>query len=219
MKKLLLATLIASTSLPAVSDTLIGGDIEINAWQQHQTFRGNGSNEKNDEIAFTFEASIEHFIPLVPNFKYGNSSVDGDDYKYTKHDFTLYYEIFDNDLLSVDAGIGVSQFSDGSVRVDDTISYWQDFDGPLPHVYLATEVGIPSTPLFLFAKGNGLSYSDNDLLDYSVGVQYELSLVAVDIELQGGYRSQVLEFVGYDDLTIDLDAETSGFFAGVNLDF
>ncbi|MDA7747089.1 TIGR04219 family outer membrane beta-barrel protein [Psychromonas sp.] len=217
MKNILLASLLVSAALPVFSDTLIGGDIEVNAWQQNQTFRGNGHDEDNDEIAYTFEASIEHFIPLVPNVKYGYSGVDGDDYKYTKHDFTLYYEIFDNDILSFDAGVGVSQFSDGSVRVDSI--GWQDFDGPLPHLYLGAEVGIPSTPIFLFAKGSGVTYKDNDMLDYSVGIQYEFSLVAFDIELQGGYRSQTIDLVGYDDLTIDLDAETSGFFAGVNFDF
>lgn len=217
MKKLLLATVVASTSLPVFADTLIGGDVELNAWQQSQTFRGNGTNQTNDEFSYTFEASLEHFIPLIPNFKYGRSSTDGDDYAYNKHDFTLYYEIFDNDLVSIDAGVGVSHFSAGQVRVD-TVG-WQEFDGPLPHLYLATEIGIPSTPLFIFAKGNGVSYKDNDMLDYSFGVQYEIPLVAFDIELQGGYRSQVLDLVGYDDLTIDLDAETSGFFAGVNVDF
>ena len=36
MKKTLIACLIASTPFTAFADTLIGGDIEVNAWQQNQ---------------------------------------------------------------------------------------------------------------------------------------------------------------------------------------
>ena len=117
MKKTLLACLIASTSFSASADFLLGGDIEVNAWQQNQTFRGKWTVQEDDTIAYTFEASLEHFIPLVPNGKIGRSSVEGDYYEYTKTDATLYYEFFDNDLISIDAGVGLTQLTDGSVTI------------------------------------------------------------------------------------------------------
>jgi outer membrane protein len=217
MKKTLLACLITSVSFSASADFLLGGDIEFNAWQQNQTFKGNGSEQEDDRIAYTFEASLEHFIPLIPNPKISRSSVDGDFYKYTKTDFTLYYEFLDNDVISFDAGVGLTQLSEGSVNLTST--GWKDFEGVIPHLYVAAEIGIPATPLFIFAKGTGISYADNEMLDMSAGIQYEIPLGPIDAELQFGYRSQQFNLVGFDSLSIDMNAETSGFFAGVNIDF
>lgn len=218
MKKTLLACLIASTSFSASADFLLGGDIEVNAWQQNQTFRGNGATQEDDNLSYTFEASIEHFVPLIPNAKIGRSSVAGDFYEYTKTDATLYYEFLDNDLISLDAGIGLTQLSDGSVY-NSVQGRDVSFSGVLPHLYAAAEVGIPATPLFIFAKGSGISYADNTMLDTSVGVKFSIPLVLVNLEFQGGYRTQTFDLVGYDDLNIDVDAETSGVFVGVNVDF
>ncbi|TEW45750.1 TIGR04219 family outer membrane beta-barrel protein [Psychromonas algicola] len=217
MKKTLLACLIASTSFSASADFLLGGDIEVNAWQQNQTFRGNGFAQEDDTIAYTFEASLEHFIPLIPNPKISRSSVEGKYYEYTKTDATLYYEFFDNDLISIDAGVGLTQLTDGSVR-DDTLGDL-DFSGVIPHLYAAAEVGIPFTPFFVYAKGTGISYADNEMLDASVGVKFSVPLVLINLEFQGGYRTQTFNLVGYDSLNIAVDAETSGLFAGVNIDF
>ena len=171
MKKTLLACLIASTSFSASADFLLGGDIEVNAWQQNQTFRGNtGLVQEDDTIAYTFEASLEHFIPLVPNGKIGRSSVEGDYYEYTKTDATLYYEFFDNDIISIDAGVGLTQLTDGSVN-DSGVDV--EFSGVIPHLYAAAEVGIPFTPFFVYAKGTGISYADNEML---IAVQNVLNI-------------------------------------------
>lgn len=220
MKKTLLACLIASTSFSASADFLLGGDIEVNAWQQNQTFRGNGTAQEDDTIAYTFEASLEHFIPLIPNPKISRSSVEGKYYEYTKTDATLYYEFLDNDLISIDAGVGLTQLTDGSVTIGTGGSTTtQDFSGVIPHLYAAAEVGIPFTPFFVYAKGTGISYADNEMLDASVGVKFSVPLVLINLEFQGGYRTQTFNLVGYDSLNIAVDAETSGLFAGVNIDF
>jgi len=211
MKKILLASLFAATSFSASADMLVGGDFELNTWVQTQTVGDNGSDTSGN---LTFEGSIEHFIPLVPNLKLAQSIVAGDDLEYTKRDFTLYYEILDNDVASLDLGVGVTQFTDSKVRLLGT---WIDFEGLLPHVYAGTEVGIVGTPFFVFAKGLGLGYDDNYVYDYSVGVQYEIPFYAFDIELQAGYRAQVFDFEDFDD--VSFDAETKGLFAGVNFDF
>ena len=220
MKKTLLACLIASTSFSASADFLLGGDIEVNAWQQNQTFRGNGTEQEDDTISYTFEASLEHFIPLVPNPKIARSSVEGKYYEYTKTDATLYYEFFDYDLISIDAGVGLTQLTNGSVTIGSgAATTTQDFSGVIPHLYAAAEVGIPFTPFFVYAKGTGISYADNEMLDASVGVKFSIPLVLINLEFQGGYRTQTFDLVGYDSLNIAVDAETSGLFAGVNIDF
>lgn len=223
MKKILLATLITSASFAASADMLVGGDVEMNVWQQNQTFTY-GSNEKDggSNTAVTFEGSIEHFIPLVPNAKFAQSSVDGDYLKYTKQDFTLYYEFLDNDLVSLDAGVGLTRLTDGeftakAYALNSSYSLSQEFEGYIPHLYAAAEVGIPGTPVFLFAKGSGIAYEDNNMLDISFGVQYAIPLVAFDLELQGGYRVQRFDLDGFD--SFDINAKTDGVYAGVNIDF
>jgi outer membrane protein len=165
-------------------------------------------------MAFTFEASLEHFIPLIPNIKFAQSSVSGDDLEYTKQDFTLYYEFLDNDIASFDAGVGLSKYSDARVKAG---GFWFDFDGYLPHVYVATEIGIVGTPLFLFGKGSGIAYGNNHMYDASFGVQYEIPMIAFDLEFQGGYRVQRLDV---SEFNVDpINAEIDGLFAGVNIDF
>ena len=57
------------------------------------------------------------------------------------------------------------------------------------------------------------------MMDASVGAQYEIPLVAMDLELQVGYRVQQLRLSSFDTLSVDIDAKTDGFFAGVNIDF
>ncbi len=57
------------------------------------------------------------------------------------------------------------------------------------------------------------------MMDLSAGVKYEIGLGLVGLQLQAGYRSQTFDLEGFDSLTVDLDTEASGFFAGVNLDF
>lgn len=207
MKKSVLALLLATAGFTAHADMLLGGDIEVNAWQQDYSYNGNSDG---DEMTYTLEASLEHPIPLVPNVKFAQSEVDGNRLKYTKQDYTLYYELLDNDLVSLDAGAGLTRLKDGKV---DALA----FDGYVPHLYAAAELGIPATPLFLFAKGSGVSYSDHQMMDMSVGVQYSLGLGLVDVELQAGYRTQTFDLEGFDGLNIDSEAD--GVFAGVNLDF
>lgn len=215
MKKILLASLITSASFSASADMLIGGDVELNLWQQNQRFNGNDSG---DNTSYTFEASVEHFIPLIPNAKFAQSSVDGDTLKYTKQDFTLYYEFLDNDLVSLDAGVGITSLSDGEVYAHDILG-WENFEGSIPHLYGAAEVGILGTPLFIFAKGTGIAYHDNEMLDLSLGVQFAIPMGPFDLELQGGYRTQQFNLDGFDDLSVEINAETKGLFAGVNIDF
>lgn len=210
MKKTLLGLMFALPVFTANADVLLGGDIEVNAW--NQDYQYNDQANGKDKTDYTLEASIEHPIPLIPNVKYARSSADADSYKYTKEDFTLYYEILDNDLVSLDVGAGLTRLSKGELNS-------QSFDGYVPHVYGAAEIGIPGTPLFIFGKGSGVSYSDYDMLDASAGIQYEIGMGLFDIELQVGYRIQTFDLKSFDNLTTDLNTKTSGYYAGVNVDF
>lgn len=221
MNKFLIACLISSTSFSASADFLFGGDIEVNAWQQSQSHNNVLLNEDDEEIAYTFEASFEHFLPLIPNPKVSQSNVDADTFKYTKRDFTLYYEFLDNDILTLDLGIGVTKLFEGSTFRNGS---WKSNNGIVPHVYGLVEIGIPFTPLFVYAKGTAFTYETNDMLDASAGIKYSIPLTVINLEFQAGYRLQRFNLTSEEILTIelqtiDLDSETDGFFAGVNIDF
>lgn len=215
MKKTILAALFLAATGAASADTLLGGDVEMNLWQQSHEF--DGSSISGEDTSVTFEASLEHPIPLIPNLKLGQSGVDNSKYAYTKRDFTFYYEFLDNDAISFDLGVGLTQFADGEV---DVLGSTETFEGFLPHAYGAAKLGIPFTPLSFYAKGNGILYDGNHLMDISVGAQFEIPIFyAFDIELQGGYRIHEISLGTYDDLSVDLETNTSGLFFGVNLDF
>lgn len=209
MNKQILAVLLTASPFAASADVIFGGDVEVNAWEQNYT---DGSQDSGDDVNYSFDASIEHPLPLIPNIKFSQSSVNANTYQYTKQDLTLYYEILDNDLVSLDAGVGITYMSDAEYNS-------QTFDGYLPHVYAAAEVGIPGTPLFVVAKGHGVSYSDHEMYDATAGVQYSVPAGIVDVELQIGYRVQYFRLHNFDTLTSDFDTKTEGFYGGVNVDF
>ncbi|MDH5601954.1 MAG: TIGR04219 family outer membrane beta-barrel protein, partial [Gammaproteobacteria bacterium] len=105
--------------------------------------------------------AIEHPIPLIPNFKYVNTKLtstgtngtasftfDGTSYAgtvnstldLTQSDFIFYYEILDNDAISLDLGLTAKQI-DGKVVVNsDTTT----FSGTIPMLYGAIEIGLPA---------------------------------------------------------------------------
>lgn len=212
MKKLLVALFAATLSTSSMADMLLGGDVELNSWQQKQTFMG---KDGDTDLSLTVEASLEHFVPLVPNIKISQSTIDNDHVAFTKQDYTLYYEILDNGLVSTDIGLGVSHLGEGELKGSSPI----EFEGFVPFVYAAAEVGIPATPLYVFARGHGVSYSDNSMTDVTVGIRYAIPLRVFQFEVQGGYRTQDISLEGFDDLPVDLDASAKGFFVGINLDF
>ncbi|MGD1524190.1 TIGR04219 family outer membrane beta-barrel protein [Vibrio owensii] len=212
MKKLLFALFAVTLSTGAMADMILGGDIELNAWQQkHSSLGKDGDND----LSLTVEASLEHPIPLLPNFKVAQSTIDNEQVSFIKQDYALYYEILDNGLVSTDIGFGVSSFSEGELKGQEPIH----FEGFVPIVYAAAEVGIPATPLYVFARGNGVSYSDSEIIDLTVGVRYAIPLKVFQVELQAGYRTQDIKLKEFDDLPVTLDTSTDGFFLGVNLDF
>ncbi|WP_448550978.1 TIGR04219 family outer membrane beta-barrel protein [Thalassotalea montiporae] len=146
-------------------------------------------------------------------------------------DYTLYYELFDNGLFSFDFGLTARDF-DGDVTLSSQVTSNDSSGNPVsntvegkintseivPMLYASTEVGLMFTGLSLFANGNFLSIDDHTLYDYQLGVNYAVvDNIAIDVNLQAGYRSVKLELDDLDDLYSDL--EFDGVFAGVTVHF
>lgn len=163
------------------------------------------------------------------NFVVGSDVAASFDVSYI--DYTLYYELFDNGLFSFDFGLTARDF-DGDVtlrseftttdanggQVSGTLEGTIETSAIVPMLYASTEVGLMFTGLSLFANGNFLSFDDHTLYDYQLGVNYALvDNIAIDVNLQAGYRSVKLELDDLDDLYSDL--EFDGAFAGIVVHF
>ncbi|CAM4052558.1 TIGR04219 family outer membrane beta-barrel protein [Pseudoalteromonas byunsanensis] len=235
----------------AQADTLLGLYLGAEGWQADNSGnfaeKGNAQSFNFDDKTFTsYYAALEHPVPFVPNIKlrYTELELNGsttlsetfefggkdftvgttaDTFTDLSHtDYTLYYEIFDNDLVSFDFGVNLKQF-DGSIQVSGTAegattTETRDFSGLVPLGYLRAELGLPMTGFSVFAEGSILAIDDSKIQDYQVGVAWQvIGNLAVDVAVRAGYRSMVLELDDVDDISTDIDA--SGPFAGIEVHF
>lgn len=226
----------------AQADTLLGLYLGVDGWQSDNSGSfaqdGNLQSFKFDDETFTsYYAALEHPVPLIPNIKLkytelelnGDTTLDetfsfgGSDYvvgtqvgtvsDLSHVDYILYYEIFDNDLVSIDLGVNAKQF-DGEIVVTGTsqeggqnTTERVDFSGFVPLVYGRAEVGLPLTGLSVFFEGSLLAIDDSKVQDYQAGIAYALlDNLAIDMDIKAGYRSMTLELDDIDDIYTDLDA-------------
>ncbi|WP_305464310.1 TIGR04219 family outer membrane beta-barrel protein [Photobacterium leiognathi] len=209
MKKVMLSVAAAvalASAVPAQADTLLGVKVGADAWFANAKVDGN----KSDDTSGSYYASIEHFIPLVPNFMVRYNNIDTGNVAFEQSDLTAYYEILDNDLVALDLGVTVSKFGSVKLNNDDRFSDWQ------PTLYGNAELGIPATPLTVFAQANAGNFDGTRLFDGQAGVKYTIGLVAADLNIRGGYRMMDYDF---DKAKNTGDVDLDGWFAGVEVDF
>lgn len=202
-----------------------------------------------DEKQGSYFIAFEHPVPFLPNLKVASTTLDttgnaqlteefdfGDQvfstgldadavFDFSYIDYTLYYELFDNDVLSFDIGL-TGRDVDGDVSVTATttttppvtLTGREELSAIIPMLYAATNIGIPGTDWNIFAEGNFLSFDDHTLYDYQAGISYELvDNLAVDVNLTLGYRAVKLELDDLDDLYSNIDFK--GVFAGFVMHF
>lgn len=251
MKKIALAVTLASIlSTNVQADALgiyLGGQIWDN--QASGTF-GDGSSQVDfnlvDEKQNSFFIAFEHPLPLIPNVRIASTSLETQgsttlntefefegetfsqdtnvnaDFNVSYVDYTLYYELFDNDLVSFDIGLTGRDF-DGDVTVSassgaNSQSGSVSVTDIVPMLYARTNVGLPLTGFNLYAQGNFLSIDDHTLYDYEVGVSYELiDNLAIDVNINVGYRAVKLELDDLNDLYTNI--EFDGVFLGTTIHF
>lgn len=189
-----------------------------------------------------FYVALEHPIPLIPNLKIrhnqleinGATSLDSNfsfanqnwlagatvqtTVDLTHTDFTLYYEILDNDLVAIDLGVTAKRV-DGVLAVRDGLQQGElTSDGWIPTLYAHGRFGIPATDLTLYALANAVSVDDNSIRDMEAGVEYRLvENLAVDVNLQLGYRNITIELDDLDGIYSDI--RFKGPYLGVEVHF
>jgi len=242
-----LATVLCAS---AQADTLLGLYIGGHVWaNQAEGSFGEGENDQaafnfDNQNQGSYFVALEHPIPLIPNVKIASTTLDtvggatietnftigGETYTASSKldttfdasyvDYTFYYEIFDNDLLTFDLGLTARDLDSKIGVVEEVTSQSSDLSvsGYLPLLYVNTVIGLPFTGFNVFAEANFLSYDDNSVYDYQIGVSYSvLDNLAVDLDLTLGYRSVKLELNDIDDLYSDLTFD--GVFAGAIVHF
>lgn len=244
-----LAVLGTFAASPVLADTIAGVYVGAQAWKADTTggFADNSAQADfnlDDDTQGSAYIAAEHPIPFVPNVKLihttmdtqGNTDLtadytfDGTTYAadtslYTQVDLTttdiiLYYELFDNDIVSFDVGIN-GKYVDGSLLVQDNDSARSgstDFSGVIPMAYSRVQFGLPFSGLGAYAEGSYLSIDDHTFSDYQVAVTYSfIESLAVDMTLQLGYRDVELDIEDLDDVYADMAYD--GAFLGLELHF
>jgi len=249
-KTILAASVAALMCGSAQADTLLGLYIGGQVWANEASGSfGEGRDnqsvfEFDDKNQGSFYVAFEHPIPLIPNIKIASTTLDtvggtkiassftfGNE-TYTAEstldttldasfvDYTLYYEVFDNDLLTFDFGL-TGRDLDANIDVIEPITQLRgdlDVSGIIPMLYLNTIIGLPFTGLNVFAEANFISYDDQTVYDAQVGVSYALlDNLAVDFDVTLGYRTLKIELNDLDNFYSDLTYD--GFFAGAVVHF
>jgi outer membrane protein len=234
----------------AQADTLLGLYIGGQIWSNDASGSfGEGADnqsafEFDDENQGSFYVAFEHPIPLIPNIKIASTTLDtvggtelSDSFTFGDEtyraettldttldasfvDYTLYYEVFDNDLISFDFGLtGRDLDADINIAAPSLrLESGLDVSGIIPMAYLSTVIGLPFTGLSVFAEANFITYDDQTIYDAQAGVSYAiLDNLAVDLDLTVGYRTMKLELNDLDNFYSDLTYD--GFFAGAVIHF
>jgi len=232
----------------AQADTLLGLYASVDAWSMESSGSFGSSTtgmqdfNLDDDNKVSFSIALEHPVPVLPNFRVRSNdlSSSGDttlnesftyagetfainttvatEFEIQNTDITLYYEVFDNDVVSFDLGL-TGKYLDGEIKVrSDSLSATETFKGIVPMLYGAVQIGVPATGLSFFGELNALSIDDNNIQDYQAGVAYSfVDNLAVDISVRAGYREFSLELDDLDDVFTDWSFD--GPFLGVQAHF
>ncbi|QOL25920.1 TIGR04219 family outer membrane beta-barrel protein [Thalassotalea sp. LPB0316] len=251
MKKALIAASCAALLSTSAQADVLGIYIGGSVWDQKSSGEFGEQNNLVD-FNFTnkkkgsYYIAFEHPIPLIPNVKIATSDLDtsgqtvlDEDFDFqgvsfpagttvdatfdlSFVDYTLYYEILDNGLVSLDLGL-TGRDVDGFAGVVGTIatlseSAEEDFSGIVPMLYGAAKVGLPFTGLSLYGEANLLAFDDHTFYDAQAGIAYELvDNIAVDVNIFLGYRQVSLDIEDVDDLYADINFK--GVYAGAEIHF
>ncbi len=249
-KTFIAMALISATSAPcAFADTILGVYAGAQGWDM-STAGGFADDTTITQFGFDSQtngsiyAALEHPVPFVPNIKINRTVLDtsgsttltssftfdgelftadslvATNIDLTTTDYILYYEIFDNDLVSIDIGIN-GKHVDGTLLVEDaasSLTATQSFSGIVPMGYSRIAFGLPFTGLGVYAEGSYLAIDDSTVSDYQIAITYSfIESLALDLTLQLGYRDTTVELDDLDDTYSDLTFD--GAFAGIEFHF
>lgn len=186
----------------------------------------------SDESQGYLFASLEHFVPIIPNVKLmytkidqsgsGNTNFvfDGDTYSGdVANDFSLktmdliaYYEVLDN-VVSLDIGLNIRKL-DTDFSITSTGNNTTDSVSETVPMLYALVGASPIPDLIISGEISYMAFSGSSVSDITAKIAYTTSFF---VGFEAGYRSQKYEFddVSGNDANLTID----GLFAGAYLKF
>lgn len=245
MKKTLLvgASLMLCMSSVANADTILGAKLGADFWYPSINGGTAQSGQVMPEPDYSssgqgsFWVAVEHPVPLIPNVALRQNvikdkggltganetlnkvNITGDvstKIDLSNTDFILYYEILDNDLVSLDLG-GAYKLFHGSYQISNaTQKASKDIDDGVFMGYANAEIGLPLTGLYAFAEVLA-GINEGQVYDYNFGLGWQFDFLVVDTRLRLGYREFNFDVGNFSGVTSDM--QFKGGFAGLELDF
>lgn len=247
MKKFLTACAISLVAAPAFADVTPLFKVYGGVGQWTAEFSGDLGSTDTDisDLGFDeedntfFYAGFEHPVPLLPNIRIESTSISAtgsatlsSDYEFngttfsesevvdseidlTFTDGTLYWEI-----LLIDFGLTLRQFDAEVSAESQTTSEFREekTDAVLPMLYLASQVDLPFTGVYVAGSVNAISFDGKSLTDFRGGVGYHLEVGPLaELGAELGYRSFSLDLGEDEDIEGKIDL--SGIYFGVNVTF
>ena len=248
MKKLLAVAVASALPMMAQADLLFTVEAGANIWNAEASGNvgddvtvGKNGLDLDSENSNVMYVSFEHPVPMIPNVKIKNTSLDlsgegSQDFTFLNENFdgasesqldlshtdlTLYWGVpLPIPFFDINFGLTARQF-DGVISVTDqsspTRTAEEDLDFVLPMGYLNVDFD-SHFGVYARAELNAIGYDGNSISDLELAVGYTLPLPIpmVDINLEAGHRT--LNFTTDEDsLDVDTDVDASGMFFGLNV--
>lgn len=187
--------------------------------------------------------AVEHPVPVLPNVRLaimdlsteatattdafsfdGTNFPDGATTNTTidlsHSDITLYWEVLDN-WINLDLGLTGRVF-DGEVSIDasangGSISETVSLEGVAPLAYAKAKFELPFTGWSIGSTLNYLNFDGNSFTDFEANVGYTHDGLVLDLGVELGYRTMVLDTEELDDLEADLTMD--GPYASIVVHF
>lgn len=214
---------------PLAQADSVGAYIGTGFWRHNPqgTLRYQGSDMDLDRDlgmgskteGFTW-VSIEHPVPLLPNFRFqynklsmsgnantsvtfGGTSFSGavsSDTKLDQYDATMYYQVLDN-WVNLDLGVNI-RYIDGKVTLTDSGNREsKTFSTTIPMLYATALFNLPFTGLSAGFEGSHIQYDNNLVSDYKAKLSYEWSS---GLGMEGGWRHQQYKLDNASDVHSDI---------------
>ena len=244
MGKTILAATLASFLVGNVQADTIGVYLGGYLWNNQATgLVGEKSDlidfNLSDQHQGSYFIAFEHPLPLLPNMmlsrtelttkgstkltneflyadqEFSSGTIIDTAFDASYLDYTLYYELFDNGLLSFDFGLTARDFDINVSASNDVATSELSGSEFIPLLYASATIGLPFTGWNVFGQGHFLSLGEHTIHDYQLGISYELlDNVLIDLNLTLGYRSTRLQLEDLDNLSTDIEFDGL-YFGGI----
>jgi outer membrane protein len=205
MRNIILITILIVITFNAKAKDLIGGSFEYNNWQSEYS---NSSDIKNKESNYYGKATVEFKGVSFPNFHYSFSNITYDDFSYIQNGLTFYYEIYNENNITLDLGAGITNISNGKFNNNE-------FEAHFINLYAGTEIKIPESNIVVFSNMSFSNLQSSNILDTIIGARYNFKIMRTLLGLQAGYKYQNFKMKDLDNITNTIKSD--GFFLGFKI--